>query len=70
MRTLSHQNIGPVDQWLRLSAGFVLLVLAGTGVIGLWGYFGVLPMLTAMFRYCPLYHVLHLHTGGVHRSRA
>ena len=70
MRTLLLQNMGPVDQWLRLSAGFVLLVLAGTGVIGLWGYFGVLPMLTAMLRYCPLYHVLRLHTGGAHRSRA
>lgn len=65
-----HRNIGPVDQWLRLSAGFVLLVLAGTGVVGPWGYLGVLPMLTAMVRYCPLYHVLGLQSGGVRRSRA
>lgn len=49
------QNIGTVDQWLRLCAGLVLLVLAGTGTIGPWGYIGVVPLLTAMVRFCPLY---------------
>jgi hypothetical protein len=63
MRTFPHQNVGPVDQWLRLSAGFVLLMLAGTGVVGPWGAIGLIPMATAMFRYCPLYHALGIHTG-------
>jgi hypothetical protein len=70
MRRFPRENIGPVDQWLRLSAGFVLLVLAGTGVIGPWGYLGVLPMLTAMVRYCPLYHALGLDTGRRRRDTA
>jgi len=69
MRRLVHQNIGPVDQWLRLAAGFVLLVLAGMGLIGPWGYLGVLPMLTAMARYCPLYHLFGVHTGPAPHRR-
>ena len=69
MRTFIHENMGPVDQWLRLSAGFVLLVLAGTGVTGPWAWIGVVPMLTAMVRYCPLYHALGIHTGHPERRR-
>jgi Protein of unknown function (DUF2892) len=69
MRRSIRENVGPVDQWLRLSAGFVLLVLAGTGVIGPWGYLGVLPMLTAMVRTCPLYHLFGVHTGRRARHR-
>ena len=69
MRSFIQENMGPVDQWLRLSAGFVLLMLAATGVVGPWGYLGVLPMATAMFRFCPLYRALGIHTGHgrIHR---
>jgi hypothetical protein len=69
MRRLLHENIGPVDQWLRLSAGFVLLVLAGTGIVGPWGFIGVLPMLTAMVRTCPLYHLFGVDTRRPPRRR-
>ena len=63
MRAPFQRNIGPVDQWLRLSAGFVLLVLTGLGLIGAWGFIGVLPMVTAMFGHCPLYRAFGIHTG-------
>jgi hypothetical protein len=55
-------NVGPIDQWVRMSLGFVLLFLAGTGLVGPWGYLGLLPLVTAGLRYCPLYHVLGLST--------
>lgn len=63
MCILMKQNIGPLDQWVRLAAGFVLVLLAGTGIVGSWGWLGVLPMLSAMLRYCPVYHALGIHTG-------
>jgi hypothetical protein len=64
-----RQNVGTLDQWLRLCVGFVLLFLAGSGVIGPWGYLGVLPLATAVVRFCPLYRVLGVHTNKVrHRS--
>jgi hypothetical protein len=69
MRRLFHENVGPVDQWLRLSVGFVLLMMAGTDLIGPWGYVGVLPMVTAMVRYCPLYHLFGVDTRPPHRRR-
>ena len=52
------QNVGALDQWLRFAVGFVLLFLTGAGIIGPWGYIGLVPLLTAMFRFCPLYHAL------------
>lgn len=57
-----NSNVGAFDQWLRLALGFVLLFAAGSGIIGSWGYLGVIPLLTAMFSYCPLYHMLGITT--------
>ena len=51
-------NIGAVDQWLRFAVGFLLLFTAAAGIIGPWGYIGVVPLVTAVTKYCPLYHVL------------
>jgi hypothetical protein len=62
-----RQNIGTFDQWLRLSLGFVLLFLAGTGLIGLWGYLGVVPLMTAVVRFCPFYAALGWRTNRTHR---
>ena len=64
------KNVGTVDQWLRLSVGLVLLFLAGTGVIGAWGYIGVVPLLTGAFRFCPLYGMLGIRTcpAASHRT--
>jgi hypothetical protein len=57
-------NVGTIDQGLRLAIGFVLVFLAGIGVVGAWGYAGVVLMLTAAFRFCPAYRVLGIRTGG------
>ncbi|MCG2594395.1 DUF2892 domain-containing protein [Ramlibacter sp. XY19] len=62
MKSVFQENVGSLDQWLRFALGFVLIFLAGTGVIGAWGYLGVVPLATAMFRYCPAYQVLGIHT--------
>lgn len=62
-------NIGPADQWARFALGFVLLFLAGAGIIGPWGYVGVVPLLTAMVRYCPLYHLLGIQTSPKHPGK-
>ncbi len=37
------------------SFGLALIALAATGVIGIWGYIGVVPLATAFFRFCPAY---------------
>lgn len=58
------QNVGAIDQWLRFAVGFLLLFAAASGMIGPWGYIGIVPLATAMLKYCPLYHLLRLRTDG------
>jgi hypothetical protein len=60
-------NVGSIDRGLRIVAGLVLIGLAATGTVGLWGYVGVVPLLTGAFGNCPVYSVLGLNTCGLKR---
>jgi hypothetical protein len=51
-------NVGTLDRVLRISAGVVLIGLAAGGVVGYWGYLGVVPLLTGLFRFCPAYTLI------------
>jgi hypothetical protein len=55
-------NVGTVDRIVRIVAGVVLIALAAVGTIGLWGYIGVVPLATGLFRFCPAYKLLGLRT--------
>lgn len=55
-------NVGGLDRAARLSAGLVLLGLAATGVIGVWGWLGLVPLATGLMGSCPLYSVLGVST--------
>jgi hypothetical protein len=55
-------NVGTLDRTLRIGAGVLLIGLAAAGVVGAWGYIGVIPLATGLFRFCPLYSVLGLNT--------
>lgn len=48
-------NVGGIDRILRIAVGLVLIALAVTGTVGLWGYIGVLPLLTGLVGWCPPY---------------
>lgn len=60
-------NEGGVDRALRAVAGVALLGLAATGVIGSWGWIGVVPLATAAIGWCPLYTMLGINTCGLKR---
>lgn len=51
-------NIGNIDRVIRIVAGATLITLAVTGTIGLWGWIGIVPLLTAVVGFCPAYAVL------------
>jgi Protein of unknown function (DUF2892) len=51
-------NVGGIDRILRIVLGLVLIGLAATGTVGVWGWIGVVPLATAAFGFCPLYTVL------------
>jgi hypothetical protein len=51
------RNVGGVDKVLRVGVGIALLfqVVPVAGSANWWGLIGVVPLATALFRYCPLY---------------
>jgi hypothetical protein len=55
-------NVGTIDRSLRIAAGLILIGLSLSGVIGLWGWIGVVPLATGLFRYCPAYPLLGIST--------
>jgi membrane-bound ClpP family serine protease len=55
-------NVGGIDRVLRIVIGLVLIVLAAMGTIGVWGYIGVVPLLTGLVRTCPAYGLLGVNT--------
>lgn len=61
-------NVGRLDQIIRIVVGILFIALAYTGVIGNWGYIGVIPLLTGLMRWCPLYTMLGLQTCPLHET--
>ena len=61
-------NEGTIDRALRIAAGLLLLALMFTGTIGVWGWIGVVPLLTGAVGFCPLYTVLGLNTCPMKKS--
>ena len=61
-------NVGGIDRILRIVIGLVLIGLAATGTIGVWGWIGVVPLATAAMGFCPLYTMLGFSTCPVKRA--
>lgn len=55
-------NVGTFDRALRIIAGLLLIGLSLAGVIDLWGWVGLLPLATGLFRVCPAYSLLGIKT--------
>ena len=55
-------NVGGIDKVVRIIGGVILIALAATGTVGLWGWIGVVPLLTGLFNFCPLYSLLGIKT--------
>ena len=56
-------NIGPTDRVLRMTVGVTLMGLAGYGIVGAWGWIGIIPLVTGMMGNCPAYSLLGLNTA-------
>lgn len=55
-------NIGSLDKTIRMIAGVLLIILAATGVIGAWGWVGIVPLATGLLNICPAYSVFGIST--------
>ncbi len=55
-------NEGAVDRVLRVLIGAGVLSLAFVGPQTPWAYLGLIPLLTGIVGFCPLYAMLGLNT--------
>lgn len=58
-------NIGKIDRILRIVVGLVLISLVFVGPQTLWGLLGIIPLVTAFVRFCPLYTLLGINTCAI-----
>ncbi len=58
-------NVCGLDRWLRIIVGIILVGFTLSGAIGPWGWIGLVPLLTGLFRWCPLYAIFGLQTCGL-----
>jgi hypothetical protein len=49
------KNMGDIDRVLRGIVGIVLISLVFVGPQTAWGWLGLVPLLTAIVRFCPAY---------------
>ncbi|MGA0926781.1 MAG: YgaP family membrane protein [Burkholderiaceae bacterium] len=57
-----NKNVGNTERAIRIGGGLILVVLAASGTVGLWGYLGLLPMVTGAIGWCPPYAMLGINT--------
>ncbi|MDG6777271.1 DUF2892 domain-containing protein [Thiomicrorhabdus sp. zzn3] len=61
-------NVGQLDRIIRIIIGLVLIIAAATNTIGLWGYIGIIPLVTGLLRWCPLYTLIGIQTCPLHEN--
>jgi hypothetical protein len=68
--SLLSVNEHPAERVGRVVLGVALIALAAMGTIGVWGYIGIVPLLTGALGNCPLYSVLGISTCPVRKPGA
>jgi Protein of unknown function (DUF2892) len=52
---MTSANVGSVDRIARIILGIVVISLVFIGPKTAWGWIGLVPLLTGLFRWCPAY---------------
>jgi hypothetical protein len=55
-------NESSLDRLVRVVVGIVLLSLTVVGPKTMWGLIGLVPLLTGILGFCPLYRLVGLNT--------
>ncbi|RRQ21513.1 YgaP family membrane protein [Thiohalobacter thiocyanaticus] len=55
-------NEGSLDRGIRIIVGLALIGLTLAGTIGVWGWIGVLPLVTGVVGWCPGYALLGINS--------
>ena len=62
------RNQGSIDRIVRVLLGLALLSLMLVGTKSTLGLIGLVPLLTGLFGYCPLYQLLGIRTCRVNAA--
>jgi hypothetical protein len=62
-------NIHPIERAFRIILGVGLIAFAVVGVESAWGYIGVVPLLTGLKGWCPLYTIMGYSSCPVHAKK-
>ncbi|PIP94695.1 MAG: hypothetical protein COW00_09300 [Bdellovibrio sp. CG12_big_fil_rev_8_21_14_0_65_39_13] len=62
------KNAGNLDRGLRVVLGIGLLSITVVGPQTPWGYVGLVPLITGLVGYCPLYSVLGFSTCSLKKD--
>ena len=55
-------NEGTIDRALRVVVGLILIAIVFVGPQTAWGWIGLVPLVTGVTGYCPLYALLGIRT--------
>ncbi len=58
------KNVGTVDRVIRVVVGLILLAFLFLPPQTPWAWLGLIPLLTGLFGYCPLYSLFRINTAG------
>ena len=55
-------NIGSIDRVSRIVIGVIILTLTALNIIGPWGWLAIGFIVSGVFKFCPAYSFLSIHT--------
>jgi len=55
-------NVGSADRLFRIALGLILIALVFVGPKTVWGWIGIVPLVTGLFSTCPLYSLIGVNT--------
>ena len=59
------RNEGTIDRVLRVGVGAALISLVFVGPQTMWGWLGLVPLITGLVGFCPLYRLIGVNTSRV-----
>lgn len=63
-------NVGAADRSVRIVVGTTLVSLAAAGLVDWWAYIGLVPLVTGLVGYCPLYGLFGFDTCAMRKRQA
>ncbi len=62
------KNEGVADRVIRVVIGAILLSLVFIGPQTAWGWIGLVPLITGLIGFCPLYKLLGFNTCPINKQ--